>query len=363
MIRTIRYFAAISFAAIVVLSCSKIKDQKNEGVISAGSRIAINATNPLMTKAYHVDNDEYYGNGYFYWDSSDALTVVHANQGTTEYVSDGKFTYDEDWGEFLGTLGADVNLSNQYDMYAAYPYYSDLESPSGEFPFWNADGTTREASIAIHCGYDNNFNSYTNPPCCDNLIGPFVPQYGKCVSFAGCAFEMSLNQATCLVDIDIRNFTGVTMSISEVKVTIPGHPISGWFVMDWSSDNLSVTPVPGRSYEYAAASFATNVELDKYLEETARLRMPLAPFVLLDGDSVTVEITFSFTDSDETVKTVHQSKTVPVSSEYAFTSGKEKAIHVDFGENPREAEPYVNPNEGKLDGETDIVDISDGWQY
>lgn len=345
MIRRIKNLMAVSAVAAAVLSCEKAKEQPARSVIPAGSRIGITATSQLMTKAYYIEEDD-----EICWDSSDALAVIHAPAGTGHYVSDGKFEYDEDEWEFLGNTGADIYEEDEYEWYAAYPYYFDLDEPCGEFAFWNSDGSARAASM-----YPD-FNEYEISGQKDNLIGPFVPQYGKVVCEGG-YFEMGLNQASCLVDLNICNYTGVPMSITEVKVTVPGHPISGWFVMDWESDEVVVTPINGRSYDYVRALPA----YDLGTLESAYLRMPVAPFVLPSADSLTVEINFMFTDSDDVVKSTSQSQTIIANKDYYFSPGKEKAIYVVFSENP-DPRPYVDPNENKLDGETEIVDISDGWQ-
>ena len=64
------------------------------------------------------------------WAAGDALTVFHAEAGSTAYGNNDKFTYAGADNKFKGTLETGLDASKSYDWYALYPYSSYIKTPT-----------------------------------------------------------------------------------------------------------------------------------------------------------------------------------------------------------------------------------------
>ena len=79
------------------------------------------------------------------WVAKDTINVFHAAAGSTEYVSDGKFTVkDIETGRFDGTVSKSLSAYKSYDWYAFYPYTSQISTPGDREVGWVTVGGTSQ---------------------------------------------------------------------------------------------------------------------------------------------------------------------------------------------------------------------------
>ena len=64
------------------------------------------------------------------WAAGDALTVFHAEAGSTAYGNNDRFTYTGADNKFKGTLKTGLEAGKSYDWYALYPYSSYIKTPT-----------------------------------------------------------------------------------------------------------------------------------------------------------------------------------------------------------------------------------------
>lgn len=121
MKRQILTLGAICAAAFTLTNCNKEiaepKAPENEGI-------------PFEIVAATADTKTANDGPNTVWTTGDALTVFHAEAGSTAYGTNDEFTYAGADNKFKGTLKTGLDASKSYDWYALYPYSSYIKTPT-----------------------------------------------------------------------------------------------------------------------------------------------------------------------------------------------------------------------------------------
>ena len=241
------------------------------------------------------------------WADGDQINLFYAVGETTDYVSAGAFTVsDVEEGVFTGTLPSELDVEEEYDWYAMYPYNASLATPKN---------TTVAVSIGtglVQDGYDNTAH----------LAGEGFPLYGKAIATPGTDMpSVDMKQLASVLAVNVTNNSGAPIVIEEVSFDGDGNNISGTFYVDFSDEK----PV----YKPAEANFVVTVTVENPTSladgETATVYLAIAPFSAYDGDGLTLTVN-------------GLDKTVYLEKDIDFVAGKVKTLNFSY-----EAEEPVVP--------------------
>ena len=149
-------------AAFTLTNCAKEINNPNEQPESAGY--------PFEIVASTVDTKTVNDGMSTKWAAGDQINLFHAVCDKTDYKNDGAFTVsDIENGNFTGAICETLDLEEEYDWYAVYPYNADLVSPK------NTTAAFTIATGLVQEGYDN----------MKHLAGDVLPLYGKAIAVPG----------------------------------------------------------------------------------------------------------------------------------------------------------------------------------
>ena len=201
-------------AAFTLTNCAKEIDNPAQQPESAGY--------PFEIVASTVDTKTVNDGMSTKWAAEDQINVFHALGESTSYVNDGAFTVsDVEAGIFTGTINAELDVEEEYDWYAFYPYKSQIVSPkntAGWAYIGNKNGITQKG------GYGNT----------EHLASSNCPLYGVAVAVPGADMPtIQMQHLSSVVAINVTNATGENITINTATLTAQ-EPIVGSFYVDFS---------------------------------------------------------------------------------------------------------------------------------
>ena len=241
------------------------------------------------------------------WAAGDQINVFYAVGETADYVSAGAFTVNNvEEGIFTGTLPSELNVEEEYDWYAMYPYNASLATP---------ENTTVAVSIGTGLVQDG-YNSTAH------LAGEGFPLYGKAVATPGAEMpSVEMKQLASVLAVNITNNSGAPIEIEEVSFEGDGNPVSGTFYVDFSGENPDFDPAEPSYVATVAVENPTSLDDG----ETAIVYLAITPFDAYEGDGLTLTV-------NDLAKTVFLEKDID------FVAGKVKTLNFSY-----EAEEPVVP--------------------
>lgn len=134
MKRQIISLGLIAAAVLSFAGCAKENVETVGANVTASEAVPFELTLNLATTKTMID-DQFKVS----WSEGDAISVFHAEAGTTAYVNDGKFTVAAAGatGTFTGTLASSLEEGKTYDWYVVYPYNELTTSPETAVFKWN----------------------------------------------------------------------------------------------------------------------------------------------------------------------------------------------------------------------------------
>lgn len=241
------------------------------------------------------------------WASGDQINLFYAVGETTDYVSAGAFTVNNvEEGIFTGTLPSELNVEEEYDWYAMYPYNASLATPKN---------TTVAVSIGTGLVQDG-YNSTAH------LAGEGFPLYGKAVATPGADMpSVEMKQLASVIAVNVTNNSGAPIEIEEVSFDGDGNNISGTFYVDFSGEKPVYKPAEANSVVAVTVENPTSLADG----ETATVYLAIAPFSAYEGDGLTLTVN-------------GLDKTVYIEKDIDFVAGKVKTLNFSY-----EAEEPVVP--------------------
>ena len=233
------------------------------------------------------------------WAAGDQINVFYAVGETADYVSAGAFTVNNvEEGIFTGTLPSELNVEEEYDWYAMYPYNASLATP---------ENTTVAVSIGTGLVQDG-YNSTAH------LAGEGFPLYGKAVATPGAEMpSVEMKQLASVIAVNVTNNSGAPIEIEEVSFDADGESIAGTYYIDFSGDKVEYKSADSEAVVSVTVQNPTSLDDG----DTATIYLAVAPFVAPQGNS------FFLTVNDMT-------KDIVIDEEVTFNAGKIKTFNFSY---------------------------------
>lgn len=254
---------------------------------------------PVTTKTANNDLDTK-------WVAEDAINVFHAEAGSTEYVSDGKFTVkDIETGRFDGTVSTSLSADKSYDWYAFYPYSSYNKTPAGiskeTFGYTTIGGTSQ---------------TQTGNGSRAHLAGESCPLYGIASNVASDKVpSIEMNHLTSVINVSVTNNSGEDLTVSSVSFTGTEDIVGTYYI------NFAASPVAykSRGNAYVSPTASLTVANGEALANgsSADFYIALKPFTAKTGSTLKLAVN-------------GYEKTRTLDNDITFTAGNIKKLKFDY---------------------------------
>lgn len=251
---------------------------------------------PVTTKTANNDLDTK-------WVAKDAINVFHAEAGSAEYVSDGKFTVkDIETGRFDGTVSTSLSADKSYDWYAFYPYTSLITTPDNTASGYCYIGSRADAS-QTQTGDDN----------MSHICGSNYPLYGIAKNAnASDVPSIQMQHLTSVIKIVVTNSTEEELTLNSVSFTAE-EDISGQFYIAFNSETPKYT-----SADYPSKTANLTVSGVKVAAKaTATVYMAIKPFTAKTGSTLKLTVN-------------GYEKTLTLKNDITFTAGHIKPLNFNY---------------------------------
>ena len=239
------------------------------------------------------------------WAKGDAINLIHAEAGTTSYVSDGKFEVDAELtGKFKGTLGSDELTASSYDWYALYPYESNVKNPESK-----NEKLTSDSGITTVGGKTQTQNANNSTT---HLCGEACPLYGVVKGVSSSATPtFTMNHLTSVVCIEVTNTLETPLTVNTITFTSSEDIVGDYYI-----NFVGSTP------EYTSKDASNTATLNvsgEAIEQTASAKFYIAikPHTAPSGSTLKLSVNGS-------------EKTVTLGSATTFQAGKIKTLKIKY---------------------------------
>ena len=250
---------------------------------------------PVTTKTANNDLDTK-------WVAKDAINVFHAEAGSTEYVSDGKFTVkDIETGRFDGPVKT-LDADKSYDWYAFYPYTSQISTPGDREVGWVTVGGTSQTQTG------NGSRAH--------LAGESCPLYGIASNVASDKVpSIEMNHLTSVIKVSVTNNSGEDLTVSSVSFTGTEDIVGTYYI------NFAASPVAYKSSgnAYVSPTASLTVANGEALANgsSADFYIALKPFTATAGSTLKLAVN-------------GYEKTLTLKNDITFTAGHIKPLNFKF---------------------------------
>lgn len=251
---------------------------------------------PVTTKTANNDLDTK-------WVAKDAINVFHAEAGSTEYVSDGKFTVkDIETGRFDGKVSTSLSADKSYDWYAFYPYTSLITTPDNTASGYCYIGSRADAS-QTQTGDDN----------MSHICGSNYPLYGIAKNVnASDVPSIQMQHLTSVIKIVVTNSTEEELTLNSVSFTAE-EDISGQFYIAFNSETPKYTSA---GYPSKTANLTVS-DVKVAAKATATVYMAIKPFTAKAGSTLKLAVN-------------GYEKTRTLDNDITFTAGHIKPLNFNY---------------------------------
>lgn len=244
------------------------------------------------------------------WVANDDINVFHAEAGSTEYVSDGKFTVkDIETGRFDGTVSTSLSADKSYDWYAFYPYTSQITTSGEKTAGWVTVGGTSQTQTG------NGSRAH--------LAGESCPLYGIASNVASDKVpSIEMNHLTSVIKVSVTNNSGEDLTVSSVSFTGTEDIVGTYYI------NFAASPVAYKSSgnAYVSPTASLTVANGEALANgsSADFYIALKPFTAKTGSTLKLAVN-------------GYEKTLTLDNDITFTAGHIKPLNFNYD---KKAENY-----------------------
>ena len=269
------------------------------------------------------------------WVAEDAINVFHAEAGSTEYVSDGKFTVKNiETGRFDGPVKT-LDADKSYDWYAFYPYTSQITTPGEKTAGWVTVGGTSQTQTG------NGSRAH--------LAGESCPLYGIASNVASDKVpSIEMNHLTSVIKVSVTNNSGEDLTVSSVSFTGTEDIVGTYYI------NFADSPVAykssGDKYVSSTASLTVSGGTAIANGSSADFYIALKPFTATAGSTLKLAVN-------------GYEKTLTLKNDITFTAGHIKPLNFNFDKKNYVTIPWVEDFSGALDKYTLVNGGSDTKTY
>ena len=279
-------------AAFTLTNCAKEINNPNEQPESAGY--------PFEIVASTVDTKTVNDGMSTKWAAGDQINLFHAVGETTDSKNDGAFIIaDLEAGVFAGNLSEQLDVEEEYDWYAVYPYNSELTSPK------NTTATLTVGKGLVQDGYGNT----------SHLAGEMMPLFGKAIASSGAGSpKVAMSHIMSVLAVNVTNNTSEAIQVNEVSFEGDGNYLAGSYNFDFSDEKVTFKPVEAETTATVTVKNAASLAAG----ESAIVYIPILPFNGCDGDH------FTLTVNGEVTKVLYLDRDV------TFAAGKIKTLNFSY---------------------------------
>ena len=279
------------------------------------------------------------------WATGDDLGVFHAVGETTTYVNDGQFTIEDTaTGRFLGKLNGTLDVEEEYDWFAMYPYSDKVSTPAATTYGYMPVGAKAGVAQA-----QNGNDSMAH------LAGENYPLAGvaKAVGAAS-APTIAMKNLTSVLEFEVTNSLDDAITVQQISFTAPENITGTYYINFVDMENVVFTG-SGDNYVSKTATLTVNNGTAIAKGESAKFYLAVKPFTAAAGSTLSVSVAATV-GSDSGAHT----KDLALSSDVTFSAGKIKTVKVDYNTPIKSAEDieWVN-NAYNLVPSTGALSIGD----
>lgn len=234
------------------------------------------------------------------WVAGDKINLFHAVCDGTDYKNDGAFTISNvDASKFGGSLCETLDVEEEYDWYAFYPYTSALATP-------------KNTTVEINIGTDLVQDGYGSMA---HLAGEALPLYGKAIAVPGADMpSIQMNQLASVIAVNVTNNTAAPIEVNEVEFFADGNYLTGTYFVDFSGASVEYNPAQAQVTATVTVNNATSLAVGA----TATVYIPIIPFSAWGGDTLTLTVNGEVT------------KELSIENDVHFTAGKIKNLNFSY---------------------------------
>ena len=249
------------------------------------------------------------------WATGDDLAVFHAVTDGTTYTKDGQFKLDDvATGRFLGNVNGTLDVDEEYDWYAMYPYSSYVPGPAN----------TGSGYMTIGCAAGASQTQVGNNSMA-HVAGKNFPIVGKAYAVpANSSPALAMTHVASLVEFEITNSLDEAITVSNIKFTAP-TAIVGTFYIDFTDINNIEVESSGTTYTSKSATLIVKNGEAIAAGASAKFYLPVAPFEAAANAKLALEVNVT---SGEKVGML--AKEITLASATSFKSGKIKNVKVNY---------------------------------
>lgn len=257
------------------------------------------------------------------WSANDEINVFHAVGETADYVNDTPYTDsvghpfvcdDATIGRFLGSLAGTLDVEEEYDWYAFYPYSSYIKTPAN-----NSNGFSYVGSKAGSAQVQNGNNSMAH------IAGSYYPMAGYAVAVSGdSAPHLTFDHLSSLIEFEITNKLAEAITVSEIQFIAEEDIVGSYYINFADANNIQFT---SSGDQYISNTAILTVEDGEAIAagKSAKFYAAVKPFLAKNGSDLTIKVSASSASGFG----VHE-KDITLSNDVTFSAGKIKNVKVDY---------------------------------
>lgn len=238
------------------------------------------------------------------WESTDKISLFHAEAGDDTYVNDGQFDASAAGSNvtFSGTLGAELT-ADKYDWYAIYPFNVANTTPAN-------GGSTGYLTIG---SASNGTQTQTGNNSKAHLAGSNYPVAGIATNVdKDTKPAIVMNQLTSVVAVEVTNSTTSAITVNDVAFQ-GTEPIVGTFYVNFAASPVVFTQ-SNISYVSNTAKLHVNSGASIPAGEKATFYLAIKPFTAASGNTLTMSVNGSNGNQTKTSSALN--------SDFSFVAGK-----------------------------------------
>ncbi len=222
------------------------------------------------------------------WAAGDALTVFHAEAGSTAYGNNDKFTYAGADNKFKGTLETGLDASKSYDWYALYPYSSYIKTPTNSDRGGYVYIGERSDQTQIQTGNDSKAHLIYGASNQTGLRN--CPLYAVSKDVAASATPtFTMKQLASIVEVNVTNPNDAPLTVSTVSFTAPaGTNIVGTFYVNFTDNGKAVYTDGDHPGNIANLTVKNGTAIAK--DGVAKFYLAIKPFAANISDELKISV-------------------------------------------------------------------------
>ena len=217
------------------------------------------------------------------WVAGDAINLFHAvTDEKTTYTNDGEFSIAEadlEAGKFKGTLNGTLDVQEEYDWYAFYPYSKYINTPANTTSYMPVGCKSTETQT------QSGNNSMAH------IAGANYPLAGKKYACSANATpDLEMSHVTCLLEVVVKNVTDKALTVSDIIINAPENLV-GTYYINFSGE---ITPEAfvssGDNYVSKTAKLTVKNGTALAKDASAKFYLAVKPFKAAVGKTLSIVV-------------------------------------------------------------------------